>query len=78
MADSIITLNPGAGGDNMDATALLAADGVTTVKRERISVGADGRENSFLSPESLNQLMGLMEEQNEILREIRNFLIQLR
>lgn len=78
MADSIITLNPGAGGDNMDATALLAADGVTTVKRERISVGADGRENSFLSPENLNQLMGLMEEQNEILREIRNFLIQLR
>ncbi len=78
MADSIIALNPGAGGDNMDATALLASDGVTVVKRERISIGADGREGVFLSPESLNQLMGLMEEQVILLREIRDHLFQIR
>lgn len=79
MSDSSIQMNPGSGGDVMDATVLPNVAGTATnLKRERVSVGADGRPGVFLDVASMNQLAGLLETNNRLLTEIRDFLLNAR
>lgn len=37
--DASTTLNPGVGGDALDETSVVQADGATSVKRARVDVG---------------------------------------
>jgi hypothetical protein len=79
MSDSSIQMNPGSGGDVMDATVLPNAAGtVTNLKRERVSVGDDGRPGVFLDVASVNELAGLLETNNQLLTQIRDFLFNAR
>lgn len=47
--DTTTTLNPGVGGDVMDESSVVQADGSTTVKRTRVDVGFSGPNESQAS-----------------------------